>query len=268
MGRVTKTKIGDKYVSTNGVSIYVKEYISYDNIIMSDLRGNTKKVGGKQLIRGMWWPHADIVLACGVKVYVVSYLADDIVLVEDEDGNQKAYGRSSLFKNRNAKWPWNPDGTNTLFKHKIGDKFVSKSGLIVTVESFGNIANYYNMVDNRGNRSENVKGSRLIKENMIWPFMNPVYPDGVYVYIAYLGETPYYVGSGKGPRYQHINSGHSHSRLLNQHLFCEPEKLRVEIYKQGLDRQTALDIEQELLDLYKPAYNVFPVYPAPGYCYQ
>jgi len=79
--------------------------------------------------------------------------------------------------------------------------------------------------------------------------------DNYYVYAAMDGETVCYVGSGKGSRSNHVNSGKSHSKLLNQHVFTKGPLSVVKIREQ-LSNNDSLRLEQGCIDLLEPLYNV------------
>lgn len=71
-----------------------------------------------------------------------------------------------------------------------------------------------------------------------------------YVYVAYEGDVPRYVGFGKGRRYEHVNSGISKSYRLNKAHF-QGITLRVEFVAQGLTKEEAEKLEIELIAQHK-----------------
>ena len=56
-----------------------------------------------------------------------------------------------------------------------------------------------------------------------------------------------YIGEGKPNRYEHVNSGASHNRKINEHYFLKGE-MRVEQIAEGLTKSEALAIERLLLN--------------------
>lgn len=63
-----------------------------------------------------------------------------------------------------------------------------------------------------------------------------------------------YVGSGKGNRINHVNSGCSHSKLINSHVHTYGE-LTTEKVACSLSKNTALELEQDYINRYAPKFN-------------
>lgn len=76
-----------------------------------------------------------------------------------------------------------------------------------------------------------------------------------HVYVAKVGEEVIYVGSGKDRRFEHVTSGKSHSSGLN-FLVRSGIVADVVVVKENLTKIEARVHEQDLIDLYKPAFNV------------
>lgn len=76
-----------------------------------------------------------------------------------------------------------------------------------------------------------------------------------YVYVATDEQNNVvYVGSGKGDRIEHVNSGHSHSKVLNKHVLTVGE-LSVCKVAEGLSKADSLAAEQVYQDQHKPIHN-------------
>lgn len=77
-----------------------------------------------------------------------------------------------------------------------------------------------------------------------------------YVYIWHYDGSPVYVGMGKGDRWKHGNSGKSHVYGLNKLHFLGGERsLSCKIIKEGLNKESALVLESELIAKFKSAFN-------------
>lgn len=75
-----------------------------------------------------------------------------------------------------------------------------------------------------------------------------------YVYVAKDGEDVVYVGSGRGSRVDHVNSGKSHSVEINKHVLTVGT-LDVKVVLRNLSKADSLSEEQALQDQHKPRYN-------------
>lgn len=76
-----------------------------------------------------------------------------------------------------------------------------------------------------------------------------------YVYVATDEQNNVvYVGSGKGDRIEHVNSGHSHSKALNRHVLTIGELL-VHKVAEGLSKADSLATEQVYQDQHNPIHN-------------
>jgi hypothetical protein len=71
-----------------------------------------------------------------------------------------------------------------------------------------------------------------------------------YVYVAYEGDIPRYVGFGKGRRHEHVNSGISKSYRLNKAHFAGIV-LRVEFVAENLTQKDAEALEIKLIAKHK-----------------
>lgn len=75
-----------------------------------------------------------------------------------------------------------------------------------------------------------------------------------YVYFAFCNSDVVYIGSGKGDRYKHVNSGVSSSWYLNKLYFDNETILCVRVVK-GLSKDFSLIVEQLLIEAIKPLGN-------------
>ena len=82
----------------------------------------------------------------------------------------------------------------------------------------------------------------------------PKAPEGNYVYCAVHAQQVAYIGKGSKYRYEHVNSGKSCSVLLNKAYF-EGIDFDVFILYEGLDRETALQIESREIARISPYLN-------------
>ena len=64
-----------------------------------------------------------------------------------------------------------------------------------------------------------------------------------------------YVGSGKGSRIKHVNSGRSHSKLINSHVLTVGP-LKVSKIADSLTNRESLLLEQEYITTINPKYNL------------
>ena len=85
----------------------------------------------------------------------------------------------------------------------------------------------------------------------------------VYVAKSIKGE-PLYVGQGLRGRHLHCLSGFSHSKLLNRYYFNngEDSSMKVEVLKDGLSKQEALEEERRLISVLNPKFNIVGKIPA------
>ena len=85
----------------------------------------------------------------------------------------------------------------------------------------------------------------------------------VYIAKSIKGE-PLYVGQGLKGRHVHCLSGFSHSKLLNRYYFNngEDSSMKVEVLKEGLSRQEALEEERYLINVLNPKFNIAGKIPA------
>lgn len=75
-----------------------------------------------------------------------------------------------------------------------------------------------------------------------------------YVYFAICDSDVVYIGSGKGDRYKHVNSGTSSCWLLNKLYFQNKTIICVRVVK-GLTKEDSMSIEQILVESIKPLGN-------------
>lgn len=75
-----------------------------------------------------------------------------------------------------------------------------------------------------------------------------------YVYMAVVEGEPVYIGSGKGDRHKHVNSGVSHNYGLNQ-LHFSGVRMEVLAFKENLTKTESEKLEKELIAYYNPAKN-------------
>lgn len=71
-----------------------------------------------------------------------------------------------------------------------------------------------------------------------------------YCYCAFDKNIPRYVGFGKGRRWEHVNSGTSHIRKLNEATLRDGTLFRIEFVHINLSRDCAIKLEQELIEYY------------------
>lgn len=85
------------------------------------------------------------------------------------------------------------------------------------------------------------------------------------VYVAKsMKDEPLYVGQGLRGRHTHCLSGFSHSKLLNRYYFNNGEgsSMKVEVLKEGLSKQEALEEERYLISVLNPKFNIAGKNPA------
>jgi len=76
-----------------------------------------------------------------------------------------------------------------------------------------------------------------------------------YVYVAKdVDDKVVYVGSGKGARIDHVNSGHSHNPDLNRYVLTTAPFVVEKVFE-SLSKADSLIHEQLIQDLHKPLYN-------------
>ena len=76
------------------------------------------------------------------------------------------------------------------------------------------------------------------------------------VYLVAVFSIPVYIGSGRSSlRHHHVTSGKSHNESLNRLNRECPEAVSVTVIKDNLTQERSLQLEQELIDYYKPPYN-------------
>ena len=96
-----------------------------------------------------------------------------------------------------------------------------------------------------------VKDSSITRNKTHLPFK----PLGYYVYIASIDGEIFYIGSGKGDRYSHVNSGISHNYKINLHHFTAEQKLSIAIYREGMSKDESRELETNLILQLNPKYN-------------
>ncbi len=83
---------------------------------------------------------------------------------------------------------------------------------------------------------------------------------GHYVYIVLQEDTIVYIGKGEGRRFEHVNSGKSHSRAINELQFKSeflgepPISINTLIYFNS--KEEALLFEKQLIRYYRPVCNI------------
>ena len=80
--------------------------------------------------------------------------------------------------------------------------------------------------------------------------------DDFIIYEVLFNGRPIYIGSGKPDRYLHARSGKSHNPELNKLFFSNPDKLVVQILRDGLTKEESLEIEKEYIQAIQPELNV------------
>ncbi len=75
------------------------------------------------------------------------------------------------------------------------------------------------------------------------------------VYIASVGDSILYIGSGVHGRWEHVNSGTSHSYELNK-LHFSGKVLEIDVVFSGLSKKQSLKEEKFLILLHKPSLNI------------
>ena len=68
-----------------------------------------------------------------------------------------------------------------------------------------------------------------------------------YVYVAYLDGKEKYVGYGTKRRYEHVNSGTSHLRILNEYVLKHERVFDVVIWKDNITQSEAVKLEHSLI---------------------
>lgn len=259
-----KRRIGQVWTSRCGVDVTIIGLTEKD-ATLEDSEGNQKTITRKRVGLGFGWPfHSKgmyaccagktFLLDCGVFVTVTKYENYKKVHVTDSLGNIAVCGARSLTGNT-LRWPF-PHLENNLYRFKVGDSFRNARGyLLVVAELQYNVK--YLVVDVEGNEKI-FTGKELGLKQVTWPFVHsdhPHFPKGYYVYVAYTGTQPLYIGSGTVGRWKHVNSGASHSALVNQHFFTHGP-FEITIHKDGLTKDEAVSLEYEMIAELLPKYNL------------
>lgn len=281
--------VGEEFTLNCGEVVKIVEYNSSENVIVSDVSGNTKKVIIDSLRRGSvaweWNISGDgrrskykvgqkFVLNCGVEVEIVKMLKNSKCLVRDTDGNEATVRREHL-NSGEANWyiggrsvreilteERNHASIQLPLKFPIGSRRMSRD--------FG----WYSIIaHNIENNTVSVKwdNTKFEQHDVFCGYMTEgslkdasitknrkdllLKPTGHYVYLAALNDKVYYIGSGKGLRYSHVNSGTSHNYKLNQHHFTSEDKLEVEIIIEGMSKEESMEVEERLICDLNPEYN-------------
>jgi hypothetical protein len=259
----SKFKIGDVVIALNGRKLIVVDMDSY-SVTLADEEGITSIRNRRAFVRNSesltWFDEkarkyvagGKFMMNCGVELEIVKIHTKNNITVIDSLGNTGRTSEAAL-KNRSARWAF-PHPDNRYFRYKLGDTFLSAKGYLLTVvKRFKHFK--YLLEDVDGNTK--IVG-HSIREIRKWPFRlksDGISPKGYYVYVAHLGGEPLYIGSGKGYRWKHVNSGESHNYLLNEHFFLKEDKLIIEIFKDGLSQVESLQLEFELIKKHSPIYN-------------
>lgn len=86
--------------------------------------------------------------------------------------------------------------------------------------------------------------------------------DRNYVYIAKCENEIVYIGQGKGDRWKHCIGGKSHCYGLNA-LHFQGSVVTVEILKDGMSKQEAMELEYQLIKEFSPVHNTYGVISGP-----
>lgn len=271
--RGTRYPVGTKLTSICGIEVTIVEKDG-DWVWLEDACGYRKKFNRCVFLVGFHWrvvtsnqnvlayqrentlKEGEIVLLeCGVNVEIVQitrgkYAYRKKVTVKDRLNNMLTVGEQHI-KHKTCTWPFFlPENTGWNLEDKT---YLTREGVEIRIKSPHTDVGKYVMVDMEGN-TKICTQSLVQRERVNWKTNSDmaVY----YVYFATLGDTIYYIGNGKGPRSEHVNSGKSSSVLLNIHFFSDKEKLKVEIVHKGLTKKEANKLEKSLIAKYNPVYNV------------
>jgi hypothetical protein len=268
-------KVGEIFKLNCGVSVSIKEYLGSDRVLVEDEHQNLKNVSLSSLRKG----HVSWLGKTKTEVNrppVEINIGD--VFSSKRFGEFEIIGYSFHKKNLfNVRFKnsggamWNVSAVSILkgtlsdrskehvFRNKpyrLGGRFYSTvSGwcTVIDLESSTNITVQWDHTGNIQKTSyrtlkkttfcENVKESPLFE------------PKGHYVYIAKTGGEIVYIGSGKEQRYMHCIDGRSSNYDLNR-LHFSKYKVEVEIFKEGLTKREALDLELSLIRKHNPICNI------------
>ena len=105
-------------------------------------------------------------------------------------------------------------------------------------------------------KADNIRRNNVAKDGpKLWNYLN-VDVENHYVYYVKYFDKLVYVGSGKGSRYLHPNSGRSHNKDLNRIYFCgDLSGLCVSVPYQGLSKEQSESIERVIIWNIKPEFN-------------
>lgn len=272
-----KIIIGDEFKLLCGVTVKVIDYIDSRYILVEDQLGNKKTTRSDSLRAGTTgWEFTNPDWEKGKKpsdiqegdryktkgygdIEVVKFTnCRDVLVKFIETGFVKRTTSSSIIQG------YIKDNTRSSVnkhqsKYPIGGEFLSKNSgkfRIVDIDTCKNITIQW---EESGHLQRYVSSARINDGNLIDESHNRDYlkpkKGRHYVYIAKFSDKIVYIGHGFKLRYLHPNSGVSHVQDLNRIFFLEEEKIKVEIFKDDLSKEDAINLEKLLIDKYKPIYN-------------
>ena len=177
--------IGDTFKTRDNVEITVVEYVSYDEIVVQDDSGNSRRIDGCRLKSGTtYWPFNTnriipykagqlVKLANGEEITIVEYNHNKSVLVRNSEGIER-WTRNECIKR--GKISFNKSHYRCSFA-KVGDKKVLENGVEVEVvrlcgnsrvdlvDRLGNISN----VKLEGYKDGSIAWKHYLEENNRYP---------------------------------------------------------------------------------------------------
>ena len=228
MTREKKLKVGDTFTLRPGVVVTVVEYKDCSNIRVEDDVGNSRIVCASYLRRGKAvWCKADGSLRKGLR------------------------GTSPPPNSHEKRKAWEL----TFPVGSVWNTYKSGQYEIVGIVDSTNATIRWldDGVEESNVTLYNIKMRMVAKTKAVGRADHR--PVGNYVYVVTsLGEVVY-VGMGKGDRYKHCTSGKSTSVELNRLRF-QDAPLIVEVYKDNLSREDAIQLEAAIIRQLKPRCNI------------
>jgi len=266
----TKPKVGDNYTLNCGVEVTIKDYYNCFRIGVEDSQGNYKYVSSEFLRSGeVSWAEFGVSIASmnmpkvGDRFeskrygwYTVTEVLNTKAIYVTFDNTGRVVKTSNAYVKVGDVSDRGLHRIRALADFEIGVWYLSNKYGRFRILNIPNAADITVEWEDTGNIQRGVRSEKILRKSIVDQKAKEslITPQGCYVYIVRRAGELVYIGKGTGSRFNHVTSGTSHCYDLNRHHFLG-DILDIEIYKDSLEEDDSLILEESLIRELKPKYN-------------
>lgn len=291
MGKHKKIKVGDKFTVRPDVEVTVVEYYNAKAVIVEDAERNRRECQASDLKSGnITWLKKDGSFKKYVKKigkrpspkvgeryksehhgwFVILKIEgyNNMTIRFEDTGAEKSGVYTHIAFSGKVADPSKPRYEGLLEKYPIGSVWESYNWgefEIVDIKSAQDVTIRWALTGRLQHcvSTASIRKGFVVDHDRYEKEVNYLHPEEGkhYIYVAKLDGQIIYVGQGFGKRYLHCKGGWSHNVELNR-LYFEGRDVVVEIYKDGISKAEATELEKNLISTLKPYCNkrVYNVY--------